>query len=339
MTGAIRHAAAQLRHTEEPNRARGGVERRGWYEVFYVTAALGGGRAAWLRWTLSVPRQGPASTALWACAFDRQRPRWFAARNQLDGTAWRPLVDGGVALGDARVSDGGCSGSAVDEGGRTMRWELEWQPLATPFAFFPAAMERLAGGATYPIVSVPIARAEGHVDVDGERIECEATPVQQSHLFGGRHAHRWGWVHALGFDTDPDGYLVLIWARAARLGGRTPPVSSIALRVGGRELRAAGFRGLRSVLWGDGGAGLVHFSALIDGVDIEGELEVPTDLLTGVTYHDPDGAEVFCANTEVADLRLRLRERDGAVQTVSCRAACGFERGTRTRPHGVWQPL
>src|SRR5205807_2935474 len=98
----------------DADRARGGPGRRGWYEVYYVTAALPGGRGAWLRWTLHAPRSGDASTALWAVAFDTSRPRWFAARNQLPGSAWRPLDQGGVALGGAEVRPDGCRGEAVD---------------------------------------------------------------------------------------------------------------------------------------------------------------------------------------------------------------------------------
>lgn len=304
-----------------------------------MTVALPGGRAAWLRWTLTAPRHGEPSTALWACGFDRRRPRWFAARTTLAGNAWRALPDGGVDLGDGEVRSDRCSGRVVDAAARVMHWELEWESLAAPHPFFPAALERLAGGATYPIVVTPMARARGFVEVDGERIECTGAPLEQSHLFGGRHAHRWGWVHALGFESDPDGYLALVWARPNRLGGHAPPASSIALRASGRELRAAGVRGLRSVLWGDGGGQIVHFSAVLDDVEVEGELTVPPELLTAVTYHDPDGSEVFCANTEVADLRLKLRERSGAAQTVRCDAACGFERGARQRPEGVWHPL
>ena len=33
--------------------------------------------------------------------------------------------------------------------------------------------------------------------------------------------------------------------------------------------------------------------------------------LVGVTYHDPDGELAYCYNTEVADMRLEVFERDG----------------------------
>jgi hypothetical protein len=324
---------------QEANRARATPARKGWYEVYYATVSLPGERAAWLRWTLSSPRRGQPTAAVWAVAFDRERPRWFAGRDESPGSAWVPLPRGGVRIGDAEVSPEGCRGEAGDAAGRRMRWDLRWRPLAPPIAFFPAALERLARSATYPIAAMPLGRATGHIQVEGEVLECTDVAVEQSHLFGGRHANRWGWVHALGFDDDPNGYLALIWARPQRLGGYTPPASSIALRVGDTELRSKGIRGMRRVLWSDGGGEVVRFTALIDDVDIEGEIRAPLRLLTGVTYHDPSDGEVFCANTEVADLTVRLRRGDGASQTWRCHAACGFERGARIPFEGIWRAL
>jgi len=243
-------------------------------------------------------------------------------------------------VGDAELGLDHCRGGVTDAAGRALRWDLRWSALSPPFAYFPAPLERIASGATYAIVAVPMARAEGFVELDGERIECRDIPLEQTHLFGGHHAHRWGWVHAIGFEDDPDGYLTLVWAVPHRLGGRLPPVSSMALRLRGRELRPRGRQALRGVLWSDVGTDLARFSATLDGVSVEGEIHVPVETLAGVVYHDPEGPEVYCANTEVADLSLRLRDRDGTPSTARCVAACGFERGTRTQlPPEVWRAL
>lgn len=319
----------------DADRVRAQPERRGWYEVFYVTVALGGGKAAWLRYTLEQPARGAASAALWACAFDRERPRWFAWRRSMAATAWAARPEGGVDLAGNRLGPLGCHGEVGDVDGRRMSWELRWEPLCEPFSYFPESMERVAGGATFPIAAVPIARATGFVEVDGERIACDGSLLHQAHLFGGRHARRWGWVTALGFDSDPEGMLSLVWARPQRLGGLLPAASSMALRLRGRLYRSTGMGAVR---WRDDEGADVDFAGRAGDAEIEGFVRAAPDWLTGVTYHDPDGTEVHCANTEVADLDVRVTI-DGAESTLRCRAACGFERGGRSPMPGIWRPL
>lgn len=325
-------ASAALREAE---RVRAVPGRRGWYEVFYVTVALGGGRAAWLRYAYVAPRAGEASAALWACAFDRSRPRRFAWRRSLAGSAWSPRPDGGVDLAGAGLGPLGCHGDVGDAEGRRMRWELRWDPLCEPFAYFPDGMERISGGATFPIAAVPVARATGVVEVDGESLDCDGALLEQAHLFGGRHARTWGWVHALGFDDDPEGMLTVIWARPQRLGGLLPAASALALRLDGRLHRSSSLSAAR---WNDDGGGEVVFGGRADAAEIEGTVSVPVESLTGVTYHDPDGSTVHCANTEVADLDVVVRI-DGAERRLRCAAACGFERGGRRPMDGIWRPL
>jgi hypothetical protein len=317
------------------DRVRDPEGAQGWYEVFYVTVAVGGGRSVWLRWTLLRPCAGEATCALWACAFDRERPRWFAARRSLPASAWSVRDAGGVRVGDAELNPSGCAGEVADASGRPMRWELSWRPIAEPAAYFPAAVERAAGAATFPIAAVPLARATGWIEVDGERIAVDGAPAQQSHLFGGRHANRWGWVHALGFEDDPDGFLTLIWARPQRAGGHIPAVSALLLRVDGTVHRSTGMRAVR---WSDLGGDGVLFRGRAGDARVAASVRAPVGMLTGVTYHDPDGSEVFCANTEVADLEATVTVGDQR-RPVRCVTACGFERGSRTPMTGIWQPL
>ncbi|HMC92519.1 MAG TPA: hypothetical protein VKI45_08675, partial [Allosphingosinicella sp.] len=248
-----------------------------------------------MRWTLHLPRSGPGSCALWACAFDRSRPQWFAARATHPADAWRPIGTG-VEIDGSALSGDGCHGTIDDADGRHMEWQLGWEPHAEAVSYFPGVLERMAASATFPIAVIPMGQMHGTVSIDGETLTADGAAVEQTHLFGGRHAARWRWLHALGFEGDKDGYLTLIWARPQRLGGAVPAASSLALRVDGRTLRSGGAAAFRSVRWRDTGPETAQFHARLEGTEVEGEVSARRDWITGVTYHDPDGSRVYCAN-------------------------------------------
>lgn len=317
-------------------RARGTADSRGWYEVYYVTAALPGGRAVWLRYTLDCPTGADATTSVWGVAFDLTQPRWFAARTTMAAGHWQPREEGGVDIGPTwQVAPDACSGAVRDSYGRRMRWELRWNQGPGPLSYFPERLEALARTSTFPIVCVPMARAEGTVEVDSEVIACDGVPVQQSHLFGGRHAHRWGWLHALGFDGDPDGFLTGVWAVPQRFSGRLPAVSSLLAGLHGEVFRSSSLRALR---WVDRGGDVVAFRGRAGRLRVDGTAVTRLDRLCGVTYQDPDGSSVWCSNTEVADLRVVV-SNGGRAEDLMCTAACGFERGSRVPQAHVWRPL
>lgn len=321
---------------EWAERARGDAGRQGWYEVYYVTAALGGGRALWARYTLLCPSEGPARAALWGIASDRGGRGRLAARVDLAGAAWQPAPGGGVDLGIGSVGPDGCHGLVRDSAGRALRWELRWRRLAGPVSYFPRLAERAAGGATFPIAAIPAARAGGIVEVDGERIEVADAAVEQSHLFGGRHASRWGWAHALDLDGDPHGFLTLVWARPRRLGGRVPAVSALVLGLDGAVHRS---RGLRAVRWHDRGGELIGFAGRAGDARVEGSVRVPQSTLVGLTYHDPDGSAVHCAHSTVADLEASVRVGGAGARVLRSLGACAVERGGRRPWPHVWEPL
>jgi hypothetical protein len=182
---------------------------------------------------------------------------WFA---DFSGTprAWREPHEGELPL------QGEVAGA---------RWDLRVSGDEQPFAYTPRVLRRVAS--TQVVVERPAVLVDGVVEVDGVRRELHRAPGELAHVFGRRHADRWGWFHA----PLPDGgWLDGLVAQVPRL-----PQVSFFVRDGRRR-------------WARGAAapGLTRVGPYTIGA--------PREQFVGVTYHDPDGSEVYCWHTEHARL-------------------------------------
>src|SRR5205085_1424661 len=74
----------------------------------------------------------------------------------------------------------------------------------------------------------------------------------------------------------------------------------------GRELRLAGARGGQAHLWGSKHASRWAWTHCND-------VDADREQLVGVTYHDPDGDQAYCYNSETATMRVRVWRRDRTV--------------------------
>jgi len=105
--------------------------QRPWVEIWFaVVMDRDHQRAAWIRQTLFVPREGDGRATVWAAWFDASTNRTFAAKHFVPieqahiatGAAGEADVNADlIRIGDCRIARTGASGSVED-----MSWQLGW---------------------------------------------------------------------------------------------------------------------------------------------------------------------------------------------------------------------
>lgn len=310
----------------------------GHYESWFQRANDPGGRRAfWIRYTIFAPRGRPDAAVgeLWAIAFDRNGPRIVAVKqvHPIAACAFaRDRLD--VAIGQARLDDGGLRGAAA-AGGHTIAWDLRYAGGQPPLLLLPERLYAAAMPRAKALVGRPLARFTGTLTVDGEAIAVDDWVGSQNHNWGSRHTDRYAWGQVAGFDEAPDGFLECSTARL-KLGPLwTPPMSPVLLRLGDRTLA---WNGLLRAIRARGR--YAPYDWRIETSGPAGSLAIritagPADFVA-LRYDNPPGGSKICLNSKIARCELTLRRAGTTTVLHSARAA--FEILDDTAPPGV-QPV
>ena len=289
---------------------------RGFMEVWYATLTDPKTSCGiWLRYTLTSPTEarGDPYCELWGFVFDPDGDASFAGKQRfaIDRLGVSNGRDDGalVRIGDAWLSETHLDGK-ITVGDRDLSWSLDFEPAARCFQHLPEQLrERIAGRVSTvcsPNLAVPFS---GTVSVDGRELTLDRAPGSQSHRWGARHSESWTWAHCSEFD-EGDAVFEGVAAQAALGPLPAPKTTFLFLRYDGEDIA---FNELKWALRARSNYELPSwsFKAHTDRWKITGTALARPTRMVQVTYHDPDGSERYCANSEIGDLALQVFNKKG----------------------------
>ena len=322
---------------QQVNHARFHAQAGGHYESFFLRAnhpmrAL----AFWIRYTIFSPKGAPQDAVgeLWAVFFDGETNRHAVAKQEyplaacaFDASAFRVEV-GTATLGPNRLE------GAVESGGRSLAWNLAFEGDSAPILLLPFKLYQGGFPAAKSLVSLPLARFNGELSVNGEAMEVADWVGSQNHNWGSRHTDRYVWGQVAGFDNAPEAFLECATAQV-RIGPFwSPRLTLLVLRDGGEEIA---LNGLLQAARAHGDYDFFRWT--IDSrspqARLHGRIEAPAAAFVGLNYLNPPGGSKTCLNSKLASAEFTLERPGRPAKTFVTRSRAAFEILTDRSDHGV----
>ena len=323
---------------ERVNLARYHGQLEGHYESFFVRANHPSRPLAfWIRYTIFSPKglPGNALGELWAVFFNGENNKHVAAKEEypLDECLFdRQSFQ--VRVGKATLGPHDLQG-AIESRGGAIAWKLSYRGDSKPILLLPLNLYQGGFPAAKSLVSLPMARFNGELTVNGEAINITNWLGSQNHNWGRRHTDLYAWGQVAGFDTHPDSFLELATARL-RIGPIwTPPMTLLVLRHGQKEYTLTGLMqamkakgSFKYFTW--------DFKSETAQVGIEGTISAPRGAFVGLNYHNPPGGSKHCLNSKIAGCTLHLRDKlSGTTEIMETKNRAAFEILTDDTEHGI----
>ena len=292
----------------------------GRYESRYLRAVdPSAPRGAWIRHTVLQRAGGPPAGSLWCTVWDADAgpPVTAKATPALAVPEGDALRTGSARFGPERVT------GAIAAGPHRAAWELAVHDADPPLRHLPALLYRTPLPRTKLESPAPAALISGTVTAGERRLELDGWPGMTGHNWGARHAERWLWLHAVGFEDAPGAWLDLAAGRIRVAGATTPWLANGALHLDGRRHVLGGLGARPAVDARPGGAELALG-------DVRIRVVAPPGQTVAWVYADPPGGEHHALNCSIAALEVTIGGR-----TLATAHGGVYELGVRERDHGI----
>lgn len=322
------------------NLCRWNRQSAGHYEVWFLTLNKRASQQGfWFRYTLMSPLNVSGNSepraALWAVAFDRKAAEKTIALKReysIEDFTFDGQEDFRLGIGEAEFSPSRATGMLADDRHR-IGWDLSFTPNQETYHHITPALKLIARPTSFVCSPNLDARFSGKIIVDGREIFLDEEPGCQSHLWGRKQVDEWVWVHSNAFEKNPGTVFEGLAARQRRFNRLMPPLQSLYLRHDGEEHRFIRMR--MAEQWERRlGIGYWTFSAMNSQIRIDGTAQCRMRDMMQVKYEDPDGEPLYCINSEIAHLKIRLFRRVHGlrwryVETIKAHSTAHLEHATR----------
>ena len=308
-------------------------------EEYFGKVDIAPGRALWFRYSILDGKIREASA--WGIMFDRGQIHGARKIWKLDALApgnaviippgpdaqryeglWQVF-----SISGARLDPRNAIGQAGD-----ISWDLRLNSSGRHFSHVPAVLRRLGLISTgYDSCMIDL-RVSGTVRIGSELIVVDGATGMVGHIWGRKkRLSAWVWTHCNQFSGAPDvvfeGLSGLVGEESMARG----PLTSLVLFTGQKRYRFNDARMLShpssqftSSEW--------TFRAERKGVVLSGRVALPEHQAV-VEYTDTDGSKIWCRNSKMSDLTVRLEDRAAGIdRTFRANGTAAFEFANRFRP-------
>jgi hypothetical protein len=312
------------------------------YEVWYGKVDLAPERAIWFRYTIFDGAVQEAST--WAILFDGDDVKGGRSWWELDELARPNALDPpDDREGEERFRGNNqvfrVDGAYLDEANALgsadgISWDLNWEDRERRFHYIPSAVARLPVlKSAYDACFMDL-RVSGTVTADGETFQVDGRPGMLGHIHGSKiSGNSWAWAHCNSFDERDDAVFEGLSVRLDLMGMETPPVSAFVLHLGDDKWE---FRTPLSMVLSESVFERDSWTFEVDagGARLTGRATAPPpERVALVEYDDTDGSKLWCYNSKLADLELRIQDPvDGIDERLTAEGTSAFEYVTRELP-------
>ncbi|MBF0106172.1 MAG: hypothetical protein HQM16_12695 [Deltaproteobacteria bacterium] len=310
-----------------------------YYEVWYGKIDISPGRAFWFRYTLLNGVTDEACT--WAIVFDQKKivtgkdifPLSRLSFPDRGSTLHHNSIKGKdglqvLQLGSNRLDYGHAIGSAGQ-----VSWNFGFEDLKKTFEHIPGIMQVLKIAKSTYTSCILDARFSGQICFHKKEVRFSKAKGMIGHIYGTRQAHEWAWSHCNSFQNAEGVVFEGITAKV-RLGSvMSPPLSSFVVFIGDRCYPFSSiWRLARAPSIYTGGAW--DFNTSCNGVKLEGQVRAPSaDKSAVVEYTDTDGSSLWCHNSKLSELKLRLCDpQHNLDREFYAKDTAAFEIVVRTPP-------